>query len=143
MTLRVCPICGYRYNAPENQTCGKCKGWLGGAESAAAVAAQPARGRGPVLIPRSARETLCYLPVVVGALFGFPNPIGAAFGLLMAALMLRVVRLDMERFSKGLLLGIVAAGIFFAYLIFLLIFGTLYAVLEPVIQPTLGRLIHH
>ena len=61
----------------------------------------------------------------------------------MAALMLRVVRLDMERFSKGLLLGIVAAAIFFAYLIFLLMFGTLYVLLEPVLQPTLGRLIHH
>ena len=40
MTLRACPLCGYRYNAPENQTCGKCKGWLGGAETAA-VALNP------------------------------------------------------------------------------------------------------
>ena len=142
MTLRACPLCGYRYNAPENQTCGKCKGWLGGAEGAAA--ALPANtGRGPGLLPRSPKEALCFLPVPIGALLGFPNPIGAAFGLLMAALMLRVVRLDMERFSKGLLLGIVAAGVFFAYLIFLLMFGTLYGLLEPVIQPSLGRLIHH
>jgi hypothetical protein len=142
MTLRACPLCGYRYNAPENQTCGKCKGWLGGPESAAAALPQPALARGPAILPRSPKEMLCYLPVLVGAFFGFPNPIGAAFGLLMAALMLRVVRLDMERFSKGLLLGIVAAGVFFAYLIFLLMFGTLYALLEPVIQPTLGRLVH-
>ena len=142
MTLRACPLCGYRYNAPENQTCGKCKGWLGGAESAA-VAPQTAAAGGPAILPRSPKEALCFLPVLVGAFFGFPNPIGAAFGLLMAALMLRVVRLDMERFSKGLLLGIVAAGIFFAYLIFLLMFGTLYVLLEPVIQPTLGHLIHH
>ena len=142
MTLRVCPLCGYRYNAPENQTCGKCKGWLGGAE-AAALAVPANAGRGPGLLPRSPKEALCFLPVPIGALLGFPNPIGAAFGLLMAAFMLRVVRLDMERFSKGLLLGIVAAGVFFAYLIFLLMFGTLYGLLEPVIQPSLGRLIHH
>ena len=142
MTLRACPLCGYRYNAPENQICGKCKGWLGGVEATALALPRNAAG-GPALLPRSPKEALCFLPVAVGALFGFPNPIGAAFGLLMAALMLRVVRLDMERFSKGLLLGIVAAGIFFAYLIFLLMFGTLYVLLEPVIQPTLGRLIHH
>ena len=142
MTLRACPLCGYRYNAPENQTCGKCKGWLGGAEGAAAAMPAPAT-RGSALVPRTPKEALCFLPVLLGALLGFPNPIGAAFGLLMTALMLRVVRLDMERFSKGLLLGIVAAGVFFAYLIFLLMFGTLYGLLEPVIQPSLGHLFHH
>ncbi|HYM49389.1 MAG TPA: hypothetical protein VET65_02340 [Candidatus Limnocylindrales bacterium] len=142
MTLRACPLCGYRYNAPENQTCGKCKGWLGGEGSAdAAVAAAPAR-RGPALVPRSPREALCYLPVPIGALLGFPNPIGAAFGLLMAALLLRVVRLDMERFSRGLLVGIVVAGVFFAYLVFLLLFGLLYALLEPILQPLFGRFVH-
>ena len=96
MTLKACPHCGYRYNAPENQTCGKCKGWL-----------------------------------------------GAAFGLLMAGLLIKVVRLDMERFSKGLLIGIVVAGVFFVYLIFLLIFSFLYSLLEPVLQPLVGRTFKH
>jgi hypothetical protein len=140
MTLRVCPQCGYRYNAPENQTCGKCKGWLGGATAAAAVAAPVQRGS---LIPRSLPEFACYLPVPIGALLGFPNPIGAAFGLLMAALLIKVVRLDMERFSKGLLVGIVIAGVFFVYLIFLLIFSFLFNLLEPVLQPLVGHTFKH
>jgi len=102
--LKACPQCGYRYNAPENQTCGKCKGWLGGVTAAAAVAAPAQRSS---LVPRSLPEFACYLPVPIGAMLGFPNPIGAAFGLLMSALLIKVVRLDMERFSKGLLVGIV------------------------------------
>ena len=140
MTLRVCPQCGYRYNAPENQTCGKCKGWLGSGPVAAAVAAPPRRGS---LVPRSLPEFACYLPVPIGALLGFPNPIGAAFGLLMAALLIRVVRLEMERFSKGLLVGIVIAGVFFVYLIFLLIFSFLFNWLEPILQPLVGRTFKH
>jgi uncharacterized membrane protein len=88
-------------------------------------------------------EFACYLPVLAGAALGWPNPIGAAFGLLMGALMLKVVRLDMERFSKGLLLGIVIAGVFFGYLIFLLIFNSLYLLLEPVLQPLVGRTFKH
>jgi hypothetical protein len=140
VTLKACPLCGYRYNAPENQTCGKCKGWLGGSAAAGAIAAPTPRRP---LLPRSLPEFACYLPIVVGALLGWPNPIGAAFGLLMGALMIKVVRLDMERFSKGLLLGIVAAGVFFAYLIFLLIFNALYYVLEPVLQPLVGRTFRH
>jgi len=136
MTLRACPQCGYRYNAPENQTCGKCKGWLGGVTTAAAATAPAPRAS---LVPRTIPEFLCYLPVPVGALLGFPNPIGAAFGLLTAALLIRVVRLDMERFSKGLLVGIVVAGVFFVYLIFLLIFGFLFNLLEPVLQSLAGR----
>jgi len=142
MTLKACPLCGYRYNAPENQTCGKCKGWLGGAGAGAGVAvAAPVAPRS--LLPRSASEAACYLPVIAGALLGWPNPIGAAFGLLLGALMIKVVRLDMERFSKGLLLGIVAAGVFFGYLIFLLIFNSLYLFLEPVLQPLVGRTFKH
>jgi hypothetical protein len=136
MTLRACPQCGYRYNAPENQTCGKCKGWLGGVSTAAAAAAPAARGS---LLPRTIPEFACYLPVVFGALLGFPNPIGAAFGLLMGALLIRVVRLDMERFSKGLLIGIVIAGVFFVYLIFLLIFSSIFNLLEPVLQSLVGH----
>ncbi|TME58134.1 MAG: hypothetical protein E6I60_00510 [Chloroflexi bacterium] len=139
MTLKACPQCGYRYNAPENQTCGKCKGWLGGDAVGSAVAPLPRRS----LIPRSAPEFACYLAVPIGALLGFPNPIGAAFGLLMAALLIRVVRLDMERFSKGLLIGIVIAGVFFVYLIFLLIFTFLFDLLEPVLQPLVGRTFKH
>ena len=139
MTLKACPLCGYRYNAPENQTCGKCKGWLGGTAAggaALALAAPPVRRS---LIPRTIPEAACYLPLLAGALLGWPNPIGAAFGLLMGALMIKVIRLDMERFSKGLLLGIVAAGVFFGYLIFLLVFNSLYFLLEPVLQPLVGR----
>jgi hypothetical protein len=136
MTLRACPQCGYRYNAPENQTCGKCKGWLGGVSTAAAAAAPAPRGS---LLPRTIPEFACYLPVVFGALLGFPNPIGAAFGLLMGALLIRVVRLDMERFSKGLLIGIVIAGVFFVYLIFLLIFSSIFNLLEPVLQSLVGH----
>jgi hypothetical protein len=143
MTLRACPLCGYRYNAPENQTCGKCKGWLGGSAAAGAVALPAVGARRQSLVPRSPKEALCFLPVPLGALLGWPNPIGAAFGLLMAALMLKVTRLEMEQFSRGLLLGIVAAGIFFVYLMFLLVFSILYSVLEPVLQPTLGHLFHH
>jgi hypothetical protein len=138
MTLKACPQCGYRYNAPENQTCGKCKGWLGGPVAATAAVVAPRAS----LVPRTLREFACYLPVPVGALLGFPNPIGAAFGLLMAALLIKVVRLDMERFSKGLLIGIVIAGIFFVYLIFLLIFGFIYTLLDPVLQTLLGRAKH-
>jgi hypothetical protein len=142
MTLKACPLCGYRYNAPENQTCGKCKGWLGGAVAGGAVAvAAPVAHRS--LVPRSAAEAACYLPLLAGAFLGWPNPIGAAFGLLMGALMIKVLRLDMERFSKGLLLGIVAAGVFFGYLIFLLIFNSLYLFLEPVLQPLVGRTFKH
>ena len=118
MALKACPQCGYRYNAPENQTCGKCKGWLGG-EAAVAVAAGPPPSRS--LIPQNPREVLCYLPLPLGALLGFPNYFGAAFGLLMGALLIKVVRLDMERFSKYVLVGIVIAGIFLAYLLFLLV----------------------
>lgn len=143
MALKVCPLCGYRYNAPENQTCGKCKGWLGGTAgpgAGAAVAAAPIRRS---LVPRSVPEFACYLPVLAGAALGWPNPIGAAFGLLMGALMIKVVRLDMERFSKGLLLGIVIAGVFFGYLIFLLIFNSLYLLLEPILQPLVGRTFKH
>jgi hypothetical protein len=139
MTLKACPQCGYRYNAPENQTCGKCKGWLGGDAVATAVA-PPTKGS---LIPRSVPEFACYLAVPIGALLGFPNPIGAAFGLLMAALLIKVVRLDMERFSKGLLIGIVIAGVFFVYLIFLLVFTFLFDLLEPVLQPLVGRTFKH
>jgi hypothetical protein len=139
MTLRACPQCGYRYNAPENQTCGKCKGWLGGTAAATTVAAPVNRS----LVPANPREALCYLPVLVGALLGFPNPIGAAFGLLMSALLIKVVRLDMERFSKGLLIGIVIAGVFFVYLVFLLIFGLIFNLLEPVLQPFVGRIFKH
>jgi hypothetical protein len=135
MTLKACPQCGYRYNAPENQTCGKCKGWLGGPAVATAVAPPPERS----LIPRSLPEFACYLPVPIGALLGFPNPIGAAFGLLMAGLLIKVVRLEMERFSKGLLIGIVIAAVFFVYLIFLLVFSLLFNLLEPVLQPLVGR----
>jgi hypothetical protein len=138
MTLKACPQCGYRYNAPENQTCGKCKGWLGGPVVAAAVVA-PRRS----LIPRTLPEFGCYLPVPFGALLGFPNPIGAAFGLMMSALLIKVVRLDMERFSKGLLIGIVIAGVFFVYLIFLLIFNFLFSSLEPVLQTLVGRSFKH
>ena len=140
MTLRACPQCGYRYNAPENQTCGKCKGWLGApGATASAAAAQPRRS----LAPRSLQEFACYLPVPIGALLGWPNPIGAAFGLLMSALLVKVVRLDMERFSKGLLIGIVIAGVFFVYLLFLLIFSFLFDLLEPVLQPLVGRSFKH
>jgi hypothetical protein len=140
MTLRACPQCGYRYNAPENQTCGKCQGWLGAADATASAAvAQPRRS----LAPRSLPEFACYLPVPIGALLGWPNPIGAAFGLLMGALLIKVVRLDMERFSKGLLIGIVIAGVFFVYLLFLLIFSFLYDLLEPVLQPLVGRSFKH
>lgn len=135
MTLRACPQCGYRYNAPENQTCGKCKGWLGAApEATAAVAAPPRRS----LIPANPREALCYLAVPIGALLGWPNPIGAAFGLLMSALLIKVVRLDMEGFSKGVLVGIVIAGIFLVYLLFLLVFGTIFTLLVPVIHSVMG-----
>lgn len=138
MTLRACPHCGYRYNAPDNQTCGKCKGPLGGE---ATVAAAPQRKRS--LMPASIPEYLCYLAVPIGALLGFPNPIGAAFGLLMGALLVKVVRLEMERFSKGLLIGIVIAGVFFVYLIFLLIFSFIFNLLEPVLQWLIGRIVKH
>jgi hypothetical protein len=131
MSLKACPLCGYRYNAPENQTCGKCKGWLGGGGAGGAVAvAAPVAHRS--LVPRSAAEAACYLPLLAGAFLGWPNPIGAAFGLLMGALMIKVVRLDM-----------VAAGVFFGYLIFLLIFNSLYLFLEPVLQPLVGRTFKH
>ncbi|HEX3629136.1 MAG TPA: hypothetical protein VHW91_01580 [Candidatus Dormibacteraeota bacterium] len=141
MTLKACPQCGYRYNAPENQTCGKCKGWLGAVAEATAVAA-PVR---TTLVPANPREALCYLPVPVGVLLfgGVGNPIVAAiagaFGLLMSAMLIRVVRLDMERFSKGVLIGIVVGGIFILYLLFLLIFGTIYSLLEPLIQSVMGH----
>jgi hypothetical protein len=138
MTLKACPQCGYRYNAPENQTCGKCKGWLGAPVGATAAVAVTRR----TLIPRTLPEFACYLPVPIGALLGFPNPIGAAFGLLMGALLIKVVRLEMERFSKGLLVGIVIGGVFFVYLIFLLIFGFIYTLLDPVLQTLLGRAKH-
>jgi hypothetical protein len=135
MTLKACPQCGYRYNAPENQTCGKCKGWLGGVAAAATVAPPPRRS----LIPATVPEFACYLPVPIGALLGFPNPIGAAFGLLMSALLIKVVRLDMERFSKGLLIGIVIAGVFFVYLVFLLIFNALFTLFQSTIGPLIFK----
>jgi hypothetical protein len=135
MTLKACPQCGYRYNAPENQTCGKCKGWLGGVATAATVAPPTRRS----LIPATVPEFACYLPVPIGALLGFPNPIGAAFGLLMGALLIKVVRLDMERFSKGLLIGIVIAGVFFVYLVFLLIFNALFTLFQSTIGPLIFK----
>ena len=134
MALKSCPQCGYRYNAPENQTCGKCKGWLGGVEVAAVATAR----RSGSLLPANPRELLCYLPVPFGALLGWPNPIGAAFGVLMGALLIKVVRLDMERFSKYVLIGIVIGGIFLAYLIFLLIFEFLLSLVVLVIQSVRG-----
>lgn len=134
MTLKACPQCGYRYNAPENQTCGKCRGWLG-ASAAPAVAAAPMPTGRAALVPRNPRELLCYLPVPLGALLQWPNPIAAGFGLLMTALLLRVVRLDMERFSKSLLVGIVVVSIFLAYLLFLLLFYTIWGLLGPLLQP--------
>jgi hypothetical protein len=141
VTLKACAQCGYRYNAPENQTCGKCKGWLGAAPGE--VVAVAASARSGNLLPRSAVELACYLPVPLAALWGWPNPIGAAFGLLMGSLLIKVVRLDMERFSKGLLLGIVIMAVFFAYLIFLLLFSGLYALLQPVLQPLVSQFSKH
>ncbi len=132
MTLKACAQCGYRYNAPENQTCGKCRGWLGGTPAAAASVAPHATGRA-ALVPRSPRELLCYLPVLFGVLLGWPNPIAAAFGLMAAALLLRVVRLEMERFSKSLLVGIVVASVFFGYLIFLVLFYAIWGLLQPLL----------
>src|SRR5437868_15534745 len=96
--LKACPQCGYRYNAPENQTCGKCKGWLGGVTAAAAVAAPAQRSS---LVPRSLPEFACYLPVPLGAMLAFPNPLGAPFGLPMSALRVTLVRHDLHRFSKA------------------------------------------
>ncbi len=141
MELKVCPLCGYPYNAPENQTCGKCKGWMGGTPQAAAAAAA-ASPRRSALIPRTLPELACYLPVPLMALWNGPNPFGAVFGLLMASFLLKAVRVEMNRFSKGLLLAIVVGGIFFVYLIFLLIFGFIYAVTEPLLEP-LVRLVKH
>src|SRR5260370_7989902 len=100
MTLKACPHCGYRYNAPDNQTCGKCKGFLG-AEAIVAVAPQPRRS----LIPTSIPEYLCYVAVPIGALLGFPTPIGPAFGLLMPALLVKLVPLDMPPLSTRPLLA--------------------------------------
>jgi uncharacterized membrane protein len=80
--------------------------------------------------------------VVVMALWNGPNPFGAAFGLLMASFLLRVVRLEMNRFSKGLLLGIVVGAVFFGYLIFILIFDFIYAVVEPLLEPVI-KLVKH
>lgn len=134
MALKTCPACGYRYNAPENQSCGKCRGWLGGVPAAAVATPAVADGRS-ALVPRSLPEVACYLPVLMGALLGFPNPIGAAFGLMMAALLLKVVRLDMERFSKGLLAGIVVVAVTFAYLMFLLVFYAIWGLLQPLLHP--------
>ncbi len=144
MELKVCPLCGYRYNAPENQYCGKCKGWMGaGAAPApgggAAAVATPRRSG---LIPRTLPELACYLPVPLLALWNGPNPFGAAFGLLMASLLLKGVRVEMNRFSKGLLLGIIVGGIFFVYLIFLLIFGWIYFFVEPLLEPVI-KLVKH
>ena len=135
MALKVCPQCGYRYNAPENQTCGKCKGWLGGVQVAAATTAAPRRS----LVPANPREALCYLPIPLGALWGWPNPIGAAFGILMGALLIKVVRLDMERFSKTVLIGIVITGILLAYLIFLVIFQLLLGLAVLILQTVRGH----
>src|ERR1700680_2746077 len=98
MTLKACPHCGYRYNAPENHMCGKCKGYLAAPAVAAAVVA-PRRS----LLPRTLPEFACYLPVPIGALLGFPNPIGAAFGFLMAGLLIKVVRLALGGVSTGAL----------------------------------------
>jgi hypothetical protein len=140
MTLKVCPQCGYPYNAPENQTCGKCKGWLGGAPATGAAAAVAPRRS--TLVPRNLAELACYLPVLLMALWNGPNPFGAAFGLLMAGFLLKAARVEMNRFSKGLLLGIVVGGVFFAYLIFLLIFGLIYLLVEPLLEPII-RLFKH
>jgi len=93
-------------------------------------------------LPRTLPELACYLPVPLMALWNGPNPIGAVFGLLMASLLLKTARVEMNRFSKGLLVGIVMGGIFFVYLIFLLIFGFIYAVTEPLLAP-LVRLVKH
>ena len=60
----------------------------------------------------------------------------------MASLLLRGVRVEMNRFSKGLLLGIIVGGIFFVYLIFLLIFGWIYFVVEPLLEPVI-KLVKH
>src|SRR5437588_12291324 len=114
MTLRACPLCGYRYNAPENQTCGKCKGWLGGVEATALALPRNAAG-GPPLLPRSPKEALCFLPVAVRALFRVTNPIDAAFGLLTAPLMLRDIRPELGRVSKSLVLRVSSARISFRH----------------------------
>jgi hypothetical protein len=45
----------------------------------------------------------------------------------------------MERFSKGLLIGIVIAGVFFVYLVFLLIFNALFTVFQSVIGPLIFK----
>jgi hypothetical protein len=45
----------------------------------------------------------------------------------------------MERFSRGVLVGIVIAGIFLLWLLFLLIFGTIYNLLEPLIQSLISH----
>jgi len=137
-------LCATGWNVTERRLArgwqdGACAAWLGGAATATTAAAQPRRS----LAPRSLPEFACYLPVPIGALLGWPNPIGATFGLLMGALLIKVVRLDMERFSKGLLIGIVIAGVFFVYLLFLLIFSFLFDLLEPVLQPLVGRNFKH
>lgn len=142
MDLKVCPLCGYRYNAPDNQYCGKCKGWMGGTPQAGGAVAAAATSRRAGLIPRTLPELACYLPVPLMALWNGPNPIGAGFGLLMAALLLKAVRVEMNHFSKGLLVGIVIGGVFMVYLIFILVFGFIYALTEPLLSP-LVRLVKH
>lgn len=142
MELKVCPLCGYRYNAPENQYCGKCKGWMGGTPPPGGGAAAVATPRRSSLMPRTLPELACYLPVPLMALWNGPNPFGAAFGLLMASLLLKAVRVEMNRFSKGLLLAIVVCAVFFVYLIFLLIFGFVYDVVEPLLAP-ITKLVKH
>jgi len=49
---------------------------------------------------------------------------------------------EMNRFSKGLLLAIIVGGVFFIYLIFLLIFGWIYFVVEPLLEPVI-KLVKH
>src|SRR5437870_13816360 len=103
MTLRACPQCGYRYNAPENQTCGKCKGWLGApGTTASAAVAQPRRS----LAPGRLRGFAGIRPSPLGALSGWPTPSGAGSGLLLAARWSKFVALGSDGFSKGLLLGL-------------------------------------
>src|SRR5438034_11043388 len=102
MTLKACPQCGYRYNAPENQTCGKCKGWLGAAGGTATAAiAQPRRS----LAPRTLQEFAVYWPSPIGPLPAWPNPSGAPSGWRLGALLSRAFGLEMGRFPRGLLGG--------------------------------------
>jgi MFS family permease len=110
----VCASCGYQWNLPENTRCGRCLQTL--AFRPATTTAGVARPhRTWFERPRNPRELLCFLPVLMGVTSG--GVVGGAIGFAASVVLVRIAHVQTDRFSRGLLMGLVLMGAIAAYVL--------------------------